>query len=101
MTIEAAIAAAVRGELEPLRAELAAIREQLERRDAPAELLDVPALARLCGCSPRALRQRLRRGSELASIALKVDGRRRWRRGDIDALLARARAPRLRVAGGS
>lgn len=56
-----------------------------------AEILDGPALARLLGVTPAALRMRLRRGSDLAAVARTVDGRRVWRRADVDLLLARGR----------
>jgi hypothetical protein len=54
-----------------------------------AEYLDSPALATALGITSAALRMRLRRGSDLASIALMLDGRRAWRRRDVDALVAR------------
>jgi hypothetical protein len=83
-----------------LRRDIAELREELERRNSPSELLDLPTLAALLGCSTRALRARLRRGSELGSVALEIDGRKVWRRSDVDAFLARGRRPPLRSLGG-
>lgn len=59
-----------------------------------AHYLDSSALAKMLGISPAALRMRLRRGSAFSGIALTVDGKRVWRRGDIEALIARNRLER-------
>jgi len=91
---QAALAEAIR----PVVAEV--VREALAEREAD-RLLDAPALARYLGCSPAALRMRLHRGSALAQLALTVDGRRVWRRSDVEAMLRRAgEGPRLRAVGG-
>lgn len=79
-------------------AEVRAALEQHQRE----ELLDTSGLAKLLGCTPRALRMRLARGSELVALALTVEGRRAWKRSDVDGWLARAghRRPALRLLGG-
>ena len=61
--------------------------EQAKRGEV--EFLDSAALAQMLGVTGAALRMRLRRGSDLAGIALMVDGRRVWRRSDVEALVAR------------
>lgn len=72
------------------------VHRALEQRDE-MELLDQPALARIMNCSNEALRMRLKRGSVLAQLAVNIDGRRMWRRRDIDALAVSHREPKLRV----
>jgi hypothetical protein len=62
-----------------------------QARRGEAEFLDGVALAKVLGITGAALRMRLRRGSGLAGIALVVDGRRVWRRADVEALLSRGR----------
>jgi hypothetical protein len=78
------------------------VAEVLERvlvdRDRD-RLLDRRALAALIGITPAALRQRLRRGSDLAQLATILDGKQMWRRSDVEGLLHPASALR-RGAGG-
>ena len=67
------------------------IEELLERRGTDA-LLDMTALAQLLGKpSRKAAEMWLRRpgGAELNALAIVVGERRRWRRSDVDAWLAR------------
>lgn len=66
------------------------IRRALEDREADA-VLDTNALAKLLGCSPRALRARIVRGSALGSIVFEIDGRRMWRRSEVMRLLESGR----------
>lgn len=67
----------------------AALAEQRE-----CQLLDSRGLADYLGTTPAALRMRLRRGSDLAAIAVELDGKRAWRRADVEALIARGRGRR-------
>jgi len=66
----------------------AAVARALERRSAD-RLLSRAQLAERLGITTKALQMRLARGSELASIARKVDGREVFSLADVDALLAR------------
>lgn len=75
------------------------VRRLLDENDQD-QLLDTNALSRVLGISPRALRMRLTRGSQLAEIALSIDGRRVWRRRDVQALMARSSA-RVPAGGAS
>jgi len=59
----------------------------LDARESSTYLSTVQ-LAEHMGLSTRALYMRLRRGSSLSAIALTVDGRKVWRRRDVDALLS-------------
>jgi len=76
------------------RAALEAIAEPVAARvlaalHAPSAFIDTNALAAvLGGITARALRARLRRGSDFAAIALTVDGKKVWRRSDVEALIA-------------
>jgi hypothetical protein len=77
------------------------VAEEVRKALADAEgdrFLDAHDLAGLLGISPEALRKRLARGSELAAVAVTLDGRRVWRRGEVTAMLSRPRrgAPTLR-----
>lgn len=64
------------------------VRAELERREQ-SEMLDARALSRLLGCSTAALAKRLARGSQLAAIAVQLDGKRVWMRRDVESLIAR------------
>lgn len=81
-----AIADRVAERLRPMVAEV--VRADRERADVD-RLLDVAALASLLGCTPAAMRARLRRGSEWKTIERVVDGRRVFSRRDVDGLIAR------------
>ena len=59
--------------------------------------LDSKQLAQRLGITRRALSQRLHRGSQLAAIAQWLDGKRVWRRQDVEALLTSR--PRLGPRG--
>jgi hypothetical protein len=72
------------------------VRRELERAQTD-RYLRTSDLAAYLGIKESTLRTRLHRGSELAQIALTLDGRRCWRRTDVDSLLSRQptlRAPR-------
>jgi len=62
------------------------------RRREEAEYLDVAALAKLLGITSPALRMRMKRGSTLLGIALRIDGKRVWRRTDVEMLIAKGGA---------
>jgi len=76
----------------------AAVRAALAEREAD-RLLDGPALARYLGLTPAALRMRLRRGSSLGRLALDLDGRKVWRRADVDAAIRDGARLRLAAVG--
>jgi hypothetical protein len=67
------------------------VRVGLERRDSD-RIMDTGELASYLGISPAALRKRISRGSELASLRFELDGRAVWKKCDIDAAVARKRA---------
>lgn len=89
------LADAVEKATAPLVAEVAELRATVERLAArdEAAYLDTVGLARVLGCSPRALRMRLGRpsGDTLRALAVEIGGRRMWRRSDVDALARRGR----------
>jgi hypothetical protein len=70
------------------------VRTEMAAREAE-RILDDGSLAKLLGISRRALQARLSRGSELANIATRLDGRRVWRKSDVEALVARGGAGKL------
>jgi hypothetical protein len=85
------LSAIVRNELKPLRVQLSEdlrriVREELAAREQE-RFLDTAQLAKKFGISAKALSMRLRRGSKLNSIALRLDGRTVWRSTDLDELL--------------
>lgn len=70
----------------------ALVREELRRARAETEaevLVDLRGLAALLGRTAAATKQLLVRpsGAELAAMALRVGGRRRWRRSEVVAWL--------------
>ena len=76
-----------------------AVREELERRERD-HLLDFAATAKYLGKpSVGALEQFLKRpkGAELASLQLRVGGRRCFKRTDLDAWLAQQRLGPMRL----
>jgi hypothetical protein len=90
------VADRVVGRVRPIISE--EIRRDREAADGD-RFLDHKALADLLGIRPDALRQRLRRGSKLAEIALYIDGRKVWRKSEVLSVLSRKDSPRLRVVG--
>jgi hypothetical protein len=70
------------------------VRVELARRDADRHM-DSTELTRYIGLpSTKALNARLGRGSALKAIALNLDGKRVWRKSDVDRLLADGAVPR-------
>ena len=65
----------------------AALDAALARRERQV-YVNRAQLAQRLGITAKALTMRLARGSKLAAIALRVDGRELWRVGDVDALIA-------------
>lgn len=93
----------IRGEVQAALAELgvtgdalearieAALARVLERREQD-RIMSQADLARYLGLRPGTLAMRIARGSALASIAVTLDGRRVWRKSDVDLLLSAAKA---------
>jgi hypothetical protein len=69
------------------------VRRALVERDAD-RFVSQADLARYLGITPKALSMRLARGSELMALAMTVDGRRAWRKSEVDAVLSGTRCRR-------
>lgn len=68
-----------------------AVRKVLAEQ-ATDKLLDVDGLAELLSCSAVAVRARVRRDPELAGLVVRMNGRRRFRKSEVLALVASRRA---------
>lgn len=90
--VQSAFAEAVVG---PIVAE---ILKALEAREKTIHF-NSTQLAQYLGITRRALSMRLRRGSKLATIAKTLDGKRVWRRDEVDGLLGRQSGDGLTSAG--
>ena len=76
-------------EVRALRAEVVELRTEIRRRDL-TEWLSQADVARKLGLSAAAMSMRCKRGrSQLAQLASTVDGKRVFRRADIEAMLAK------------
>ena len=94
--LDAAHVAVVRGALEAEGLTGKQFDDRLERavervlaRRAADHYLSRTQLAERLGISGKALQMRLARGSDLAAIAEKIDGREVFRQSAVEALLAR------------
>lgn len=84
--LAAVIAAPILAELRDVRAQLEQLRAEL--RAASETLLDDKGAAAHLGLSVAAFRARARRQPELRSVAVGGARFRRWRRADLDGVMA-------------
>ncbi len=89
----ALVAAGLDGEQLDARIERA-VERVLARRDGD-RLLDSRAAAAYLGLpNAKALRARVERGGPLRELRLEIDGAARWRKSDLDALIATGQVKR-------